>query len=87
MIPIMEGLSHRCKELPQLHGQQGAGLFHGVIQPIVLMFAAIRSTTTINFSKDQIDLSNKIHQFEQQYAVSKAQSPKRSAFGIFQGHT
>ena len=59
--------------------------FHSAIQPIMPMFATIRSAATINCSEDQIDLPNEIHQFEQQYAVSKAQSPKQNnAFGIFQ---
>ncbi|ODM16170.1 hypothetical protein SI65_08604 [Aspergillus cristatus] len=59
--------------------------FHGAIQPIMPMFTAIRSAATINCSEDQIDLPNEIHQFEQQYTIHKAQSPKQhNAFGIFQ---
>lgn len=62
--------------------------FHGAIQPIMPMFAAIRSAATINCSEDQIDLPNEIHQFEQQYAIHKAQSLKQhNAFGIFQGRS
>lgn len=62
--------------------------FHGAIQPIMPMFAAIRGAATINCSEDQIDLPNEIHKFEQQYAIHKAQSPKlHNAFGIFQGHS
>ena len=62
--------------------------FHGAIQPIMPMFAMIRSAATINCSEDQIDLLNEIHQFEQQYVIHKAQTPKQhNAFGIFQGHS
>ncbi|BCR89571.1 uncharacterized protein ACHE_50769A [Aspergillus chevalieri] len=50
--------------------------FHGAIQPIIPMFAAIRSAATINCSEDQIGLQNEIHQFEQQYVIHKAQSRK-----------
>src|SRR5699024_1418598 len=62
--------------------------FHGAIRPLMPMSAAIRSAATIDCSEDQIDLPNEIHQFEQQYAIHKAQSLKpHNAFGIFQGRS